>query len=347
MPMRLGFVPLRPYPREPDVTPDVLVVIDLPPWGLDILAGDFTIHHAPTDEARQRLAGNGQLRKCRAVVTNGSVGLTAAAMAAMPGLEIICVSGAGYDRVDLEPARARGIAVTNGPATNDVSVTDHAFALMLDIARGIAEGDRAIRRGDWEHAESPGSWEGIRAPRPLVSGKRLGIVGLGNIGMRVARRAELGFDMTVAYHNRRPRPDVPYAYHADAIGLAEESDFLLLTCPGGPQTHHLVNAEVLHCLGKEGFLVNVSRGSVVDTAALTAALGEGTIAGAALDVVEGEPLVPADLLAAPNLVVTPHLAGRAPEAVRAFMKLVRANLDAHFAGRPLLTPVLRGEATHE
>ena len=322
--------------------PDLLVVTDLPQWSLDGLRDGFEIYHAPDTTARDRLVAEGDLARFRAFLTNGSVGFAGLPIAALTNLEIISVSGAGYDQVDLEVARARGIAVTNGPSTNDTTATDHAFALLFAAARGVAETDRAIRRGDWATSDRPGGWDGLRAPRPLVTGKRLGIVGLGNIGRQIARRAEAGFDMSIAYHNRRPLSDVAYAYHSDARSLATASDYLVLTCPGGRDTLHMINKSILEALGPDGILINVSRGSVVDTGALIEALCNRTIAGAALDVFETEPYVPDDLLAAPNLVVTPHLAGRAPEAIHAFMKLVRANLDAHFAGQPLLTPILQG-----
>ncbi len=319
--------------------PVVLVVVELPPWGLDGLRESFTVHHAPSVEARERTIREVGAESIRAVMTNGSIGLDAKTIAALPKLELICSSGAGFENVDLAAAKARGIAVTNGPSTNDLSVADHAFALMLGVARGIAESDQAVKRGDWGRAARPAQWVGLRQARPMVSGKRLGIIGLGIIGKRIARRAEAGFDMTVAYHNRRRIPDVPYRYADNAIALARESDFLMVACPGGPETRHLVNAAMLDALGKDGFLINISRGSVVDSTALAAALRQGRIAGAAIDVIENEPHVPPELLTAPNLIISPHLGGRSREAVHAFMDLVRRNLDAHFAGKPLLTRV--------
>jgi lactate dehydrogenase-like 2-hydroxyacid dehydrogenase len=327
------------------VKPNLLVVTDLPSWSLEGLSYGYTVHHAPDTAAREALLAESGLENFRAFLTNGSVGMAGLPITDMTSLELICVSGAGYDQVDLAAAQAQGIAVTNGPSTNDTTAADHAFALILSVARGITEVDRAIRRGDWAASNRPGGWDGLRAPRPLVTGKRLGIVGLGNIGQQIARRAVAGFDMSIAYHNRRPAPEIAYTYHSDVQNLAADCEFLLLTCPGGPETRHMVNDSVLKALGPQGFLINAARGSVVDTKALTKALCDGTIAGAALDVFETEPYVPADLLAAPNLIVTPHLAGRAPEAIQAFMKLVRANLDAHFSGQPLITPILQGGTT--
>ena len=319
--------------------PDVLIISELPPWGPDGLKESFAVHHEPNPAGWDGLIDKVGPERIRVVMTNGSVGLTAAMMARLPNLELICSSGAGYENVDLAAAKARGIPVTNGPSTNDVSVADHAFALMLGIARGIAESDVAVKRGDWGRAARPAEWQGIRRPRTMVSGRRLGILGLGTIGKRIATRAAAGFEMQVSYHNRKPNPELPYRYVDSAIDLARDADFLMVACPGGAATRHLVGTAMLDALGPEGFLVNISRGSVVDSAALAEALRRGAIAGAALDVVEGEPQVPDSLLSAPNLIISPHLGGRSVEAVRAFMALVKQNLEAHFAGRPLLSRV--------
>ncbi|WP_421993353.1 2-hydroxyacid dehydrogenase [Roseococcus sp.] len=308
----------------------LLVQIPLDPVRLARIAeAGFEIHLAPTPaeraEAIPRLAP-----VLRAVLTNGATGLTAEAIAALPRLEIICCVGVGHENVDLRAAKARGIKVTNGPATNDVTVADHTWALILSIARNIPWADAAVRRGEWMQS---------RSPRPMVFGKKLGIIGLGNIGRQIAERGERGFDMEIAYHNRSPRPESPYAYMASVKALAEWADFLVIATPGGADTQHMVDAAVLDALGPKGFLINIGRGSVVDTQALVAALSEGRIAGAAIDVVDGEPEVPPALAAAPNLIITPHIAGRSPEAMMATATLVAANLNAHFAGEPVRTPV--------
>jgi lactate dehydrogenase-like 2-hydroxyacid dehydrogenase len=163
-------------------------------------------------------------------------------------------------------------------------------------------------------------------------------LGLGRIGLGIARRAA-GFDMTIRYHNRNRRTDVAYDYYADLVSLAWASDVLMIAAPGGAETYHMVNREVLEALGPTGFLVNVGRGSIVDTDALVEALHDGGIAGAALDVLEGEPTVPPFVLEAPNLLLSPHIAGRSPEANAASLQLMMDNLAAHFAGRPPVTPV--------
>ncbi|MCK8787764.1 2-hydroxyacid dehydrogenase [Roseomonas sp. NAR14] len=266
------------------------------------------------------------------VVTNGSTGLSDAAMAAMPALRLIACFGAGHENVDLDAAARRGIVVTNAPGANAATVADHALGLMLAVARGIVAADRGVRAGGWAE---------LRAVRPTLDGARLGVIGLGAIGEGIARRGA-AFGMSVGYHTRRPRPDQPWRHEPSLTALARESDFLVAACPGGPATRHLVNAEVLAALGPEGFLVNIARGSVVDTAALVAALAAGTIAGAALDVVEGEPVVPPALLAQPRLVITPHMAGRSPAAERRQIGTLVANVTAVLAGRPAPDAVLPG-----
>ncbi|MBS7809539.1 2-hydroxyacid dehydrogenase [Roseococcus pinisoli] len=308
----------------------LLVQIPLDPLRLArIAAAGFEIHHAPTPAERAEMIPR-LAPVLRAVLTNGATGMSAEAIATLPKLEIICCIGVGHETVDLRAAKARGIRVTNGPATNDVTVADHTWALILSIARNIPGADAAVRQGEWMNA---------RGPRPIVFGKRLGIIGLGNIGRQIAERGERGFDMEIAYHNRARRPESPYAYLPSVKALAEWADYLVIAAPGGAGTRHLVNAEVLEALGPQGFLINIGRGSVVDTEALVAALHDGRIAGAAIDVVDGEPEVPPALAAAPRLIITPHIAGRSPEAMMATASLVAANLQAHFAGEPVKTPV--------
>lgn len=267
----------------------------------------------------------------RVVLTRGATGFYAEEMAALPKLELICSLGVGFENIDVAAARARGLRVTHGPGANATSVADHAMALLLGAARHLPQADAWVRQG---------LWNGFMGPQ--VSGKRLGIVGLGTIGLEIARRGANGFGMTVGYYNRRPRPESGYTYHDSPLALAEASDFLVVATPGGADTRHLVNAAVLDALGPQGYLVNIARGSVVDTEALIAALAERRIAGAGLDVVEGEPVVPPALRKLDNVVLTPHSAGRSPEAVSATVALFLENATAHFAGKPVLTPVPQG-----
>ena len=263
-----------------------------------------------------------------AVLTRGPLGLTAGEIATLTQLQIICVIGAGYEQVDLEAAAARGITVTNGAGANAGPVADHAMALLLALLRDIPRADASTRRGEWNRVISPS-----------VSGKRLGIIGLGAVGQAIARRATQGFDMHVSYHSRTPRADVPYTWHDSPLHLADAVDILVVATPGGAATRHLIDAPVLAALGAEGYLVNIARASVVDTPALIAALEQGVIAGAALDVFDDEPAVPAALKALGNTVLTPHVAGQSPQAACDTVTLVLRNLQAFFAGEPVLTPV--------
>ncbi|QXI46429.1 2-hydroxyacid dehydrogenase [Pseudomonas anuradhapurensis] len=264
-----------------------------------------------------------------AVLTRGPLGLTAAEIQALRRLQIICVIGAGYEQVDLAAAAARGITVTNGAGANANAVADHAMALMLALLRDIPRADASIRHGEWNRVISPS-----------VTGKRLGILGLGAVGQAIARRAHQGFDMPISYHSRTPRQDLPYTCYDSSLHLAEAVDILLVATPGGADTRHLVDAPVLDALGAKGFLVNIARASVVDTQALVAALQQGRLAGAALDVFDDEPQVPDALKALGNTVLTPHVAGQSPEAARDTLALVLRNLQAFFAGEPVLTAVL-------
>ena len=304
--------------------PELLILIPLPAQLLAQLRDDHSLpawHYAPAgiDDA---LAG---LQQVRTVLTNGSTGLSQAQMQAMPQLRLISAFGAGYENIDLAAARQAGIAVTHAPGANNTTVADHAMALMLGLTRGLHVLDSAVKAGGWEHN---------RAARPTVNGKRLGILGLGNIGAQIARRAA-GFDMQIAYHARHARSDVPYQYCATAGALAQYSDYLILACPGGPATRGIVNRDLLARLGPQGFLINVARGSVVDTPALIEALQQHTIAGAALDVVDGEPALPAAFHALDNLLLTPHISGRSPEAMATQLRMFTDNVAASYAGKPL------------
>ena len=232
----------------------------------------------------------------------------------------------GFDALDQDALLRRGARVGYTPGVLDDCVADMAFALLLDAARGLSESDRFVRRGDWS--------QGRFGIRTRASGKRLGIFGMGRIGSTVARRAA-GFDMEVAYHNRRPVEGSPHLYQPSLLELARWADFLVITAAGGDGTQHLVNAEVLDALGPQGFLINVARGSVVDEAALVQALQQGRIAGAGLDVFEDEPRPHAELLSQDNVVLAPHIASGTHETRRAMADLVLRNLAQFIAmGRP-------------
>ena len=311
--------------------PDLLLVSPLPSRVTESLKDDFVLHdyfRAKDKPAMLKDVGS----RVRGYVAYASAGgADAALMDATPKVEIIANWGVGYDRVDAVAAKARGIVVTNTPDVLTDCCADLAMALILAVARRVAEGDRYVRAGNWPKL-------GALHFGTRVNGSRLGVVGLGRIGKAAARRAE-AFDMKIAYYGRKRQTGVPYDYYDDPVMLAENSDFLLLTCPGGPETHHLVNADVLTALGPEGYLVNIARGSVVDEAALVTALNEGRIAGAALDVFAKEPQVPAELMAMENVVLQPHQGSASTATRRAMDDLVVENVRLHFAGKPVRTPV--------
>jgi D-3-phosphoglycerate dehydrogenase len=309
--------------------PSLLVLIHLNDASRASIAAAFDIIYAP-EPAQRDAALTTHGAAIRAVLTNGTIGLGAADIERMPRLELIGAMGAGYENLALEHARSRGIVLVNGAGTNDHCVADHAFALLLAVVRDVPQLDRMTREGVWRD----------RLPmRPNVSNKRLGIVGLGHIGTKIAQRAA-GFEMEVGYHNRKPRDDAPLQCYFDSVeALARWSDFLMVATPGGAGTRHLIGEAVLAALGPQGFVVNVSRGSVVDTAALARALAAGTIAGAGLDVYEGEPEPPRALIGQRNVVLTPHVGGRSPEAITASVDHFLANARRHFAGEPVLTPI--------
>jgi D-3-phosphoglycerate dehydrogenase len=299
----------------------VLALVPLPDTTLDALRRDYVLHYHP-DGMPADLADAGTIR---AVVTNGTCGLDDVRMARLPALEIVCAFGAGYENVDAAAAARRGIVVTHAPGTNAATVADHAIGMLLALARGYAPLTGAVQAGRW-HAS--------RAARPTLAGAALGVIGMGRIGRLVAARAQ-GFDMTLGYHARGPHGDAPGRYYADLVQLAADSDFLVIACHGGPATRHLVDRAVLRALGPHGYVVNVARGSVLDTAALLDALDAGELAGAGLDVLEHEPDVPAALFDHPDVLVTPHVAGRSPAAWLAQRDALLASLAQHFSRLPV------------
>ena len=310
--------------------PEVLVVAKLWPPMMEALHGAFTVHDRldQTDPAAFALAAP----RIRAIAANGESKVGRDLIAKLPALEIISVFGVGYDGIDVAAARERGIHVTHTPNVLNDEVADLAIGLMLAVARRIPQADRHVREGRWPSGPAPLARK--------VSGSRLGIVGLGRIGHAIAKRAE-AFDMSIAYTSRTPKPGSPYRYLPDPAALAAEVDFLVVITPGGAATRKLIDAKVLAALGPDGYLVNVARGSVIDEQALIAALEKGTIAGAGLDVFEDEPNVPEALRALDNVVLTPHIGSATWQTRRAMGDLSFGNLQAHFAGQPLLSPVPR------
>ncbi|HEX3755282.1 MAG TPA: 2-hydroxyacid dehydrogenase [Rhizomicrobium sp.] len=304
---------------------DILQLVPLRPEIQVKLAERYRLHG---QEALDRVAGI-----VRGVVTNGHSGPDSAMLDRLTALEVICSASVGYDGIAVEYARSKGIPVTNTPDVLNADVADLAIALMVMTARRLLASDRWVRDGNWER----------KRDYPLaatVSGGRLGLLGMGRIGQAIARRAA-AMDMTIAYTARRPVEAVAYRHYPDLIGLAQDSDFLIVIVPSSLETKGIVNRAVLEALGPTGILVNVARGAVVDEDALVDALKSGRLGGAGLDVFAREPHVPEALFGMDNVVLTPHVGSATVETRRAMSQLVLDNLDAHFAGRALLTPILK------
>ena len=270
-----------------------------------------------------------QLASVRALITAGGTALGAAAMDQLPALGAIVCYGTGYDGVDLAAAAARGIAVGHSPGANAASVADVALILMLAATRRLLVADAYVRSGDWAAAKpSP-----MMRPQAGMPGRRIGVYGMGEIGRKIAARVA-AFEADVGYFSRS-RHDVPYQYFSSLEALAEWCSVLMIAVRAGADTHHAVDANILRKLGKDGYVVNIARGSVIDQQALVAALADQSIAGAGLDVFEKEPHAPDALTAFPNVVLTPHVGGHTLESHRAMQDCVIANLEAFYAGRLL------------
>lgn len=272
-----------------------------------------------------------QIARVQVLLTSAVTATPASLMERLPALQAICSVGVGYDSIDVQTARQRGIQVSTTPDVLNDCVADMAWALLLDAARRVTESDRYVRAGHWDRPNGFGL--GTR-----VSGKKLGIVGLGRIGQTIARRAG-GFDMELRYHNRRPRHDVPWHYEPSLIELAYWADFLVIAAVGGDETRGLINVDVLNALGPHGILVNIARGSVVDETALIAALQQGRLGAAGLDVFEKEPQVPAALRDLNQVVLAPHIASATRETREAMLSLTLENILQFQKTGKVLTPL--------
>lgn len=292
----------------------VIAIAPIPPELEAHLAARFDLRH-------ERLGTGTSMPGIRVIVTTSMAGADEAVMDAFPDLALIACNGTGLDKIDLAAAAARGVTVQHTPDIVTEDTADFAVGLMYATSRRIAEADRFVRSGRWRT-------ERMTPSRRLYS-RTVGIVGLGNIGSAIARRAA-GIGMTVLYTGPREKPDVPYAYRRDVVTLAREADILVLSCPGGPATHHLVGAEVLEALGSEGILINVSRGSVVQQEPLLAALENGIIAGAGLDVFESEPDIDPRFFKLENAVLQPHYAAVTRETRQAMADLLGATIARYF-----------------
>jgi hydroxypyruvate reductase len=307
---------------------ELLILAPLPDFLMEPLRAAHVCHdyfHAEDKAALLAKVG----AKIRGIVMSGGSVSPVALLEQLPKLEIISVFGVGYDGVPVDWCRAQGIRVTNTPDVLTEDVADTASALVLMTSRRLIAASRFLHAGAWTKGAFPLAH--------TLHGKRAGIVGLGRIGKAIAQRLE-AHGMCIAYHGRT-RHDVPWEFFDTLDALAQAADFLILACPGGAATKHLINAAVLTALGAKGTLINIARGSVVDEAALIAALQNGTIRGAGLDVFENEPQVPEALLQCENAVLLPHLSSGTHETRAEMARLLVENLAAHFSGATLLTPV--------
>lgn len=307
---------------------EVLVVTPLMDTVMQELADTYPLHLLY--EAEDRAAFLRNAAAVRGIATDGAVGADAALMAALPNLEIVSNYGVGVDAIDLEHAAAHNIVVTNTPGVLNDEVANLAIGLLLAISREIVNGDRYVREGHWLKGE-------MHLTRGL-RGKTVGILGLGGIGKAIAGKLSV-FGCDIVYHGRSEQPQQPYRYYPDLRTMAGDCDHLIVICPATAATRNLVDREVLDALGPQGTLINVARGSVVDEPALVAALREGRLGAAALDVFVREPNVPAELLEMDNVVLQPHVASATVETRQAMGDLVIRNLALHFAGEPVATPV--------
>lgn len=307
----------------PAARPVVATLFPLPPDILAALSADFEVLSEPVDNDRTGLV--------RALLTHSGIGADRRLMDRFPRLEVISNYGVGYDAIDLMWAKARGVTVANSPDLKTDDVADIAIGLTLDVMRGVSRGDRFVRAAHWGAAPTPPTGVSLK-------GKAMGVVGLGRIGTAIARRAE-AFGMRVMWTGPTAKPEVSWPYRSSVAALAADVTVLVLACPGGEKTRHLVNAAVLDALGPEGFLVNVARGSVVDEPALVAALVGGRIAGAGLDVFAAEPAVPKALLGLETVCLQPHSASATLESRGAMLELALDNLRSHFFGSGVRTPV--------
>ena len=295
----------------------------------EALEREFTVHRLwQADDAQAFLKEVGPRIRGIATFHGGDAEL----MRACPKLEIVSSFGVGYDSIDTDYARANGIRVCNTPGVLDDAVAEMAFGLMISLCRRIPQTDRYVREGRWAR-------EGDHAYTQELTGAVVGVLGLGRIGKAFAQRAQ-AFRMRVVYHGRSEQPYQPYIYYPDLEAMAREVDWLVSIAPGGESTRGIISRPVLEALGPEGCLVNIGRGSAVDEPALVEMLQSGALGGAALDVFADEPNVPQALIALDNVVLTPHQGSATHKTRWAMGDLVVRNLRAHFAGEPLISPVV-------
>ncbi|MFZ1813700.1 MAG: 2-hydroxyacid dehydrogenase [Rhizobiaceae bacterium] len=310
--------------------PEVLLVGTMASQLLADLEAHFTVHVLSQRENQASWLET-NAREIRAIATGGADKLPVSVMDAMKKLSIISCYGVGYDGIDARLAADRNILVSHTPGVLDNEVADTAIALLLATTRRIVAQDRYVREGLWESMGAAPLTRGL-------AGKKVGILGFGRIGQAIARKLSV-FECDIAYHARNARPDAAIRYFDSLQPLALWSDILIVITPGGTATHHLVNRDILEALGPQGTLINVARGSVVDEPALIAALQEGRLGAAGLDVFENEPHVPTALMSMDNVVLLPHVGSATEETRAAMRKLTVDNLVSWFSTGKVITPV--------
>ncbi|MCX7261160.1 MAG: NAD(P)-binding domain-containing protein [Burkholderiales bacterium] len=314
--------------------PTLLVLVYLAPEHRNLLSDRFELLYAPNEGLGvDRSNGQEQINlrgeEIEFVLTNGANGLLPIEIDAMPKLKLICSLGVGFENVAIEHARRCGIPVCNAAGTNHVAVADHAMAILLAAIRRVTFLNNGVRHGLWR--------DDIPRP-PHVSGRKMGIFGLGAVGTEIAKRAR-GFDMEIGYNSRSRKDQLGFRWFENINSLAQWCDYLIIAAPASEETYHVVNGEVLNFLGPDGVLVNVARGTLVDTNAVATALKQKRIWAVALDVYEFEPTPPSQLFEFDNAILTPHIAGISPQAIHASVMRFIENTEAFLAGKPLLTQV--------
>ncbi|CAK9134489.1 unnamed protein product [Ilex paraguariensis] len=270
-------------------------------------------------------------RSIRALLCSDWTPITADVLRLLPSLRVIVTSSAGLNHIDLSECRRGGISVANVGTVFSEDVADMAVGLLIDVLRRITAANRYVKAGLWP----------IKGDFPLGSklgGKRIGIVGLGSIGLEVAKRLE-AFSCSISYTSRKKKPSISFPFYTNACELAANCDILIICCALTNETRHMINKEVLSALGREGIVVNIARGAIVDEKELVRCLEQGEIAGAGLDVFENEPNVPTELLVLDNIVLSPHCSVLTEESFRDMFELISGNLEAFFSNKSLLSPV--------
>lgn len=311
--------------------PEILMIGPMLKTAMDDLESAYTVHRYWEAADRPALLAEVGPR-IRAIATDGASGCPAEVFAACPAIELIASFGVGYDGIDTAAAKARGIRVTTTPDVLNDAMAEITIGLMISLAHKLPQADSWIRGGNWV----PGTSFGLTSE---LTGRTVGILGLGRIGKEIAVRAQ-AMKMQVVYHGRREQPHQPFTYYPDLTEMARAVDWLVVIAPGSAETRGIVSRSVLEALGPEGCLVNVARGTLIDEGAMVDMLASGALGGAALDVFEQEPHVPTALYELDNVVLSPHQ-GSATEKTRFQMgDLLVRNMAAHFAGEPLLSPLI-------